>query len=250
MPVEPAGKGRFPEPKEPSGGLAPEERRLITVLFANLSGCTELSTKVDPEDVREAVKVCFSYLNTAIIAQGGTIHKHEGGRVIALFGYPAAREDDPERAIRAGFDMFDVLDSICRVLTLRLRVKTDLRLHVGIASGTVGVGEVGTQEKREVTVMGDPVNLASKLKDAAGRGEIVVSEPVYRASRHLFEYKALEPVAVEGIARPLKVFRPLKERAKPKPKPGIHRLGSSIDNSKRVLCETQTTTRRRKGRMT
>jgi len=212
--------------------LAPEERRLITVLFANLSGCTELSTKVDPEDVREAVKVCFSYLNTAIIAQGGTVHKHEGDQVIALFGYPKAHQDDPERAVRAGFDMVDVLDSINRVLTLRLRVKTDLRLHVGIASGTVGVGEVGTQEKREVTVTGDPVNLASRLKDAAGRGETLVSEPVYRATRYLFEYEDLVSVAVEGIARPLKVFRALKERAKPLPKPGVRGLASLTYNSK------------------
>jgi len=232
MPIKPASAGRLSAPKEPSGGLAPEERRLITILFAGLSGSTALSAKADPEDVREAVKVCFSYLNTAIIARGGTVHKYKGGRVIALFGYPLAREDDPERAVRAGFDMVDVLDSINRVLTLRLRVKTDLRLHVGIDRGTVVVGEVGTREKREVTVTGDPVNLASRLKDAAGRGEIVVSEPVYRASRHHFEYKALEPVAVEGIARPLKVFRALKERARLEPKPGVRGLASPTDNSK------------------
>jgi len=232
MPVRPASAGHLSAPKELPAGLASEERRLITILFADLSGSTALSAKVDPEDVREAVNVCSSYLNTAIIARGGTVHKHKGGRVIALFGYPLAHEDDPERAIRAGFDMVDVLDSINRVLTLRLRVKTDLRLHVGIASGTVGVGEVGTQEKREVTVTGDPVNLASRLKDAAGRGEIVVSEPVYRATRYLFEYKALEPVAVEGIARPVKVFRPMKERAKPEPKPGVRGLTSPAGHSK------------------
>ena len=232
MPIEPAGKGRFPEPKEISGGPAPGERRLITILSADLSGCTELSAKVDSEDVREAVRVCSSYLNTAIIAQGGTVHKHEGEAVVALFGCPAAREDDPERAVRAAFDMFDVLDSICRVLTLRLRVKTDLGLRVGIDRGTVVVGEGGTQAKRELTVMGDALNLASRLKDAAGRGEIVVSEPVYRASRHLFEYKALKPVAVEGIARPLKVFRPIKERAKPLPKPRVRGLASPAYHSK------------------
>jgi class 3 adenylate cyclase len=232
MPIEPAGKGRFPEPKELSGGLAPGERRLITILFAGLSGCTKLSAKVDPEDVREAVKVCFSYLDTAIVAQGGTVHKHEGDRVIALYGYPAAHRDDPERAIRAGFDMIDVLDSINRVLTLRLRVRTDLGLHVGIASGTVVVGEVGTKEKRELTLTGDAVALASRLKDAAVRREIVVSEPVYRASRYLFEYEALVSVALEGIGRPVKVFRPLKERAKPEPKRGVRGSASPAYHSK------------------
>jgi predicted ATPase/class 3 adenylate cyclase len=237
MPIEPASAGRLSAPEELSGGLASEERRLITILFADLSGFTALSSEIDPEEVREAVNVCFSYLNTAIIARGGTVHKYEGDLVIALFGYPAAHEDDPERAVRAGFDMFDVLDSINRVLTLRLKVRTDLGLHVGINSGTVVVGEVGTPQKRELTVMGEAVNLASRLKDAAGRGEIVVSEPVYRASRYLFEYEALEPVAVKGIAQPVKVFRPLKERARPEPKRGVHGLTSPMVGREKELAE-------------
>jgi len=213
-----------------------DERRLITILFADLSGFTGLSSVIDPEDVREAANLCFSYLNTAILTQGGTIHKYEGDLVIALFGYPAAHEDDQERAIRAAFEMFKSLDSINRTLSFRLRVKTDLGLHVGINSGTVVVGEVGTPEKREVTVMGDVVNLASRLKDVAQRGEIVVSEPVFRASRYLFEYEALEPVAVKGIARPVKVFRPLKEKAKPEPKRGIHGLTSPLVGREKELA--------------
>ncbi len=232
MPIKPASAGRDSRPKELYGGAAPGERRLVTILSAGLSGCTALSAKIDTEDVREAVQVCSSYLNTAIIAQGGTVHKHEGEAVIALFGYPKAREDDPERAVRAGFDMFDVLDSINRVLTLRLRVRTDLGLHLGIASGTVVVGGVGTPEKRELTVTGDPVNLASRLKDAAVRREIVVSEPVYRATRYLFEYEDLVSVALEGIGRPLKVYRPLRERTKPKPKPRVRGLASPAGHSK------------------
>jgi len=208
--------------------MSPGERRRVTILASGLSGVTALSAKVDSEDIQEAVKVCFSYLDTAIIAQGGTVHQHEGEAVMALFGYPAAREDDPERAIRAGFDMFEVLDSICRVLTLRLRVRTDLGLRVGIASGTVVVGEAGTKEKRELTVTGDAVTLASLLKDSAVRREIVVSEPVYRASRHLFEYEALVSVALEGIGRPVKVFRPLKEKAKPEPKRGARGSASPV----------------------
>jgi class 3 adenylate cyclase len=218
-----------PGSREASG---PEEGRLITILFADLSGFTALSSELDPEEVREVAKVCFSYLNTAILAQGGTIHKHEGDLVIALFGCPAAHEDDPERAIRAAFEMFGLLDSINRVLAIRFRVRTDLGLHVGIDSGTVVVGEIGSAEKRESTVRGEAVNLASRLKDLAKWGEIVVSEPVYRASRYLFEYEALEPVAVKGVARPVKVFRPMNERAKPKPKRGIHGLASPIYNSK------------------
>jgi len=231
MPVEPlATAGRLSTP--PSGSVTQEERRLLTILFADLSGFTALSSQLDPEEIREVANVCFLFLNQAILGEGGTVHKYEGDLVMALFGYPVAHKDDPKRAIRACFGMFELLGSINQALTTRFKFKTDLGLHMGITSGTVVVGEVGTPEKKEITVMGDAVNLASRLKDSAQRGEILVSEPVYRASRYLFEYEALEPVAVKGIARPVKVFRPLKERAKPEPKRGIHGLTSPIYNSK------------------
>jgi len=209
-----------------------EGRRLLTVLSADLSGFTALSAKIGAKEICETSQVCSSYLNTAILAQGGTVHKHEGDLMIALFGYPAAHEDDPERAIRAAFEMIDLLDSINRALFIRLRVMTDLGLHVGIDTGTAVVREGGGPGKREVSVTGDAVNLASRLKDVAGRGEIVVSEPVFRASRYLFEYEALGPVAVKGIAGPVKVFRPLKERAEPKPKHGVRGHASPKGNSK------------------
>ena len=227
MPVVPSpAAGRLSTP--PSGSVTHEERRHLTVLFADLSGFSALSARLDPEEVREVANLCFGYLNRAIIQEGGTVHKYEGDLVMALFGYPAAHEDDPERALRAAFKMFRLLPDINSSLSFRLRTRTDLGLHVGVNSGTVVVGEVGAEGKTEVTVMGDAVNLGSRLKDMARRGEIMVSEPVFRASRYLFEYEACEPVAVKGIETPVRVFRPLRERDVPEPKRGIQGLHSPL----------------------
>lgn len=205
-----------------------EERRLLTILFADLSGFTALSSKLDPEDVREVASTCFEFLNKPIVKQGGTIHKYEGDLVIALFGFPVAHEDDPERAIRASLDMMNLMPEVNNVLLTKLKKKTDIGLHMGINIGTVVVGEIGSKEKKEHTIMGDAVNLASRLKDVAKRGEIIVSEPIFRTSRYLFDYKALKPVSVKGIDEPLKIFRPMRLKENPEPKRGVQGLYSPM----------------------
>ncbi len=201
-----------------------EELRLVTILFADLSGFTALSSRLDPEDVQEVANTCFELLNKLIIKQGGLIHKYEGDLVIALFGLPVNHEDDPERAIKASLEMMAIMPEINDKLSLKLKKKTDLGLHIGINSGIVFVGEIGSSEKKEFTVMGDAVNLASRLKDVAKRGEIIVSETIFRASRYLFEYEVLAPVSLKGIERPVKIFRPFKIKKKPDPKRGIQGL--------------------------
>ncbi|MEW6687305.1 MAG: adenylate/guanylate cyclase domain-containing protein, partial [Candidatus Edwardsbacteria bacterium] len=208
-----------------------EEKRLVTILFADLSGFTKLSHSLDPEDVQELANCCFEYLNKAVIKHEGTIHKYEGDLVIALFGIPTSHEDDPERAIKAGLEMMGLVPEINETISKRLKAKgvvADLGLHIGINCGTVVAGEVGSLEKKEYTVMGDAVNLASRLKDNAKRGEIIVSEPVFRASRYLFDYEALPPVTAKGIEEPVWVFKPLKIREKPDPKRGIQGLYSPL----------------------
>ncbi len=205
-----------------------EERRLLTILFADLSGFTALSSKLDPEEVQEVASTCFEHLNQPIVKHGGTIHKYEGDLVIALFGYPSAHEDDPERAIQAALEMMALVPEVNRALAGKLNRPTSLGLHAGVNMGTVVVGEIGSKEKKEYTVMGDVVNLTSRLKDIAHMGDIVVSEPVFRASRYLFEYEASPPVAVKGLEDPIRVFKPLRQKERPDPKRGISGLRSPL----------------------
>jgi len=205
-----------------------EERRLITILFADLSGFTTLSAKLDPEEVRDVANICLEYLNKAIINHGGTIHKYEGDSVIALFGFPLAHEDDPERAIKASLEMLRLLPEINKTLRSKLKKKTDLGLHIGINSGTVVVGEIGSDQKKEYTVMGDVVNFASRLKDMAKKGEILVSESVFRVSRYLFDYEVCLPISVKGIEELVEVFKPIRVKEKAEPKRGIKGLYSPL----------------------
>jgi class 3 adenylate cyclase/tetratricopeptide (TPR) repeat protein len=213
-----------------------EERRLLTILFADLSGFTALSARLDPEEVREAVNISFEHLNKLIAAEGGTVLKYEGDLVMAVFGHPASHEDDPERAVRAALGMFQRLPDVNRDLAARLRIEGGVGLHAGINSGTVVVGEIGSAEKREHTVMGEAVNLASRLKDAARDGEILVTQPVFRGTRYLFEYEPRPKIQAKGFDRPVAVFRPVKTREKPEPKRGIAGLASPMVGRDRELA--------------
>lgn len=213
-----------------------EERRLLTILFADLSGFTALSAGRDPEEVREAVNISFEHLNKPIAAEDGTILKYEGDLVMAVFGHPTAHEDDPERAVRAALGMFERMDAVNRELASRLKTDARVGLHIGINSGTVVVGEIGSDEKRERTVMGEAVNLASRLKDAATTGEVLVSEPVFRATRYLFEYQPKPKVTAKGFDQPIAVFQPVKLRDKPEPKRGIAGLSSPMVGRERELA--------------
>ncbi len=213
-----------------------EERRLLTILFADLSGFTALSAGLDPEEVREAVNISFEHINKPIAAEDGTVLKYEGDLVMAVFGHPTAHEDDPERAVRAALGMFGRMDAVNRELASRLKIHAQVGLHIGINSGTVVVGEIGSDEKRERTVMGEAVNLASRLKDAAATGETLVSEPVFRATRYLFEYQPRPKVTAKGFDQPIAVFQPLRLRDKPEPKRGIAGLSSPMVGRERELA--------------
>ncbi|MCK4756662.1 tetratricopeptide repeat protein, partial [candidate division WOR-3 bacterium] len=209
-----------------------------------------LSQHLDPEEVSDAVNTCFEILNPIIIKHGGTIHKYEGDLVIALFGFPVTHEDDPERAIKASLEMFKYLPEINKKLTIKLQKKTQFGLHIGINSGRVMVAEIGSREKKEHTVMGDVVNLASRLKDAAKQGEIFVSESVYRASHYLFDYQTLPPIKVKGYDTEIQVFKPLSIKKKPESKRGIRGLYSPLvsrEKELKLLLESVENLRQGKG---
>ena len=210
--------------KLPSEG----ERRFVTLVFADLSGFTAMSKALEPEEVRDAANLCFEHLNTAIIKQGGTIYKYEGDLVIAIFGLPEMHEDDPERAVRAALEMMDYLPQINRALSAKLRIKGALGLHIGINSGTVYVGEVGSADKHEYSVMGDVVNFASRLKDVSKYGEIIVAESTYRLTRYLFDYAPVTELTIKGLEGRIRAYKPSGIKEKPEPKRGIQGLYSPM----------------------
>jgi class 3 adenylate cyclase len=151
------------------------ERRQVTILFADLCGFTAMSRTLDPEEVRELVARYTALVDGIVVGYGGTVDKHIGDAVMALFGAPRAHDDDPMRAARAALDIHDALGRMSANST-RL-----LQAHVGIASGEVIAGVLDRGNANDYTVLGDSVNLAARLVAAAGPGQTFLSDGVYRA---------------------------------------------------------------------
>src|SRR5438552_10444137 len=126
-----------------------EERKLVTIVFTDVSGFTALSEKLDPEKVRELINACFDWLVPVVQKYEGTIDKFIGDEIMALFGAPIAHEDDPERALRASLEMMDAIVGINRTHG------TELGLHIGINSGPVVAGQFGAQNGHAYSVSGD-----------------------------------------------------------------------------------------------
>jgi class 3 adenylate cyclase/tetratricopeptide (TPR) repeat protein len=186
------------------------ERRTATVLFADISGFTAMSEKIDPEELTAIVNDCFSRMGRVIELKGGTIDKFMGDCIMVLFGVPQAIEDAPQKAVDCAIEMRSALQEFSEERAL----ETPLDLHVGINSGELIYGEIGSEQKKQYTVMGDIVNVASRLEDASDRGQILVGVPTYRATAGDFEYRELRPVTVRGKSEPVPVYELLAARSK------------------------------------
>jgi class 3 adenylate cyclase/tetratricopeptide (TPR) repeat protein len=194
-------------------GITAGERKQVTVMFADISGFTAMSEQRDAEEVVTLLNACFAKLTECVYRYEGTIDKYIGDAIMAVFGAPRAHEDDPERAIRTALDMREALDEFNASPPLPLA--DPLGIHMGIGTGYVVAGLIGTERHQDYTVMGDAVNLASRLEDVSDRGQIFVSEDTYRLTSRLFVFKELEPVTVKGKAEPVKVFEVLGAREQP-----------------------------------
>jgi len=183
---------------------AREERKVVTVLFADLAGFTARSETLDPEDVRAFLLPYYEVLSSEITRHGGLVDRFLGDGVMALFGAPVAHEDDPERAVRAALRIIE------RIPGLGL----DLHLRLGINTGSV-LFAAGSGGERDDAVTGDAVNTAARLQALAPTDGVVVGEATYRATSHLFAYEALPPTLVKGKAEPLGVWQALRALAHP-----------------------------------
>src|ERR1700759_1294444 len=162
------------EPAARASGPA-SQRRLVSVLFADLVGFTALSEHRDPEEVRDLLSRYFERCRTLIERYGGTVEKFIGDAVMAVWGSPVAREDDPERAVRAGLNLTQVVPEI----------HPDLRVRVGILTGNAAV-DVGAES--EGMVLGDTVNTASRLQSIATAGTVLVDDVTRRGSEAAIAY--------------------------------------------------------------
>jgi class 3 adenylate cyclase/tetratricopeptide (TPR) repeat protein len=186
---------------------AGEERKVVTVLFCDLVGFTARSDRADPEDVGAMLRPFHQRLRAEVGRFGGTLDKFIGDAVMAVFGAPAAHEDDPERAVRCALGMLAAIQQLNDA-----DPSLDLAVRIGIASGEALV-TLGPTEETEA-VVGDVVNVAARLQGVAPVGRIVVEEATWRATRALIDDQRLDPVRVKGKAEPVAIFRVTAARSR------------------------------------
>ena len=187
------------------------ERRNLTVVFCDMVGSTELSSRLDPEDMRDIMRAFQRCCESAIFGFDGRIGRYMGDGILAYFGFPAAHEDSAERAVQAA------LEGIRLVSELSFEGVPHLEMRVGIATGLVVVGDlIGEGSSREFALVGDAPNLAARLQQLAKPNQILVAPATRRLLGDLFEFEDLgdldvkgflEPIAVSGVLRRSKASR-------------------------------------------
>src|SRR5512140_1480335 len=186
-----------------------EQRKVVTILFADLSGSTPLAEKLDPEELRAILGSYFGALARQIHRYEGTIDKYIGDAVMAVFGAPLSHEDDAERAIRAALTMQASIIRLNDDLERRYGVR--LTLRIGVNTGEVVAGMLAGDVQRAYTVVGDAVNTAQRLESAAPLGAVLVSETTRRLALHHFEFERREPVVLKGKSEPVITYRVVRE---------------------------------------
>ncbi len=183
-----------------------EERRVVTVLFADMTGSTALADRMDPEEVRQLMAGYFEAMAQVIHRHGGTIEKYIGDAVMAIFGLPVAHEDDPERAVRAALEM---LEALKRFNEQRLAADPEappVQIRIGISTGEVVAGGAAG-DGGQFLVTGDTVNVAARFQQQAEPGTILVGSRTYRSTHGAIVYQPLSPIQVKGKPQPLRVWQ-------------------------------------------
>jgi class 3 adenylate cyclase/tetratricopeptide (TPR) repeat protein len=192
-----------------------DQRRVVTVVFADLVGFTALSEHRDPEQVKGLVDRCFERLVADIAAFGGEVDKIVGDAILALFGAPVAHEDDAERAVRAALQMHATLAAAEADLGL------GVRLRVGVNTGEVLVGAL--RAGGDYTAMGDVVNTAQRLQAAAEPGQVLVGPTTHRATRRVVTYRSVGEITAKGREAPVPAWVAEGARLPPGYRPDRHR---------------------------
>ena len=196
----------------PLGEGAPgrgEERKIVSVLFADLVGFTAASDRADPEEVLATLRPYHALLRTEIVRYGGTVEKFIGDAVMAVFGAPVAHEDDAERAVRAGLRIVEALAELNAE-----RSGSELAVRVAINTGEAIVSLGARPEQGEGMVAGDVVNTASRLQQVAPVGGVVVGEGTWRATAQMIDYEPMDAAEVKGKAEPIPVWRAVQARSR------------------------------------
>jgi len=199
------------------------ERKPVTALFVDVVGSTTLAEQMDPEDWTAMINEAFDLLSRAVFRYEGTIAQLQGDAMLAFFGAPVAHEDDPDRAVLAALDMLEATAEYARQLKAGYGI--DFQVRIGINTGPVVVGNVGSDLRYEYTALGDAVNVAARMQTAAAPATILVTEATRRLTGDAFEIEDLGEIAVKGKTGPVHAFRIVGRKAEPARRRGLDAVG-------------------------
>lgn len=200
------------------------ERREVAVLFADAVGFTHLSVSLDAESIFNLINDLLGRLMECIQRYDGMVDKFTGDGLMAVFGAPIAHENDPELAVRAALDMQKAaaeFESIARA-----QLGAPLQIRIGIHSGLAVAGIIGTEQQSAYTVIGETVNLASRLQTMARAGSILTSERVYHQTQAFFHFQAAGTLPIKGLDQPIAVYEAVSDRSEPLSARGIAGVSS------------------------
>lgn len=202
------------------------ERRIVTILFCDVKGSTAASEALDPEEWAEIMNGIFESMIRPVYEYEGTIVRLMGDAILAFFGAPIAHEDDPQRAVLAGLDIQngiqDYRDSV------RRKWGVEFELRVGINTGLVVVGAMGSDLRMEYTAMGDAINLAARMEATAQPGTVQIAENTYQQVAPFFEVKDLGGIEVKGKSTPVQAFQVLTLKDSPGQLRGVEGLEAPL----------------------
>jgi class 3 adenylate cyclase len=220
--TENRGNGESEKKQTPASDARPQtldarradgERRQLTVMFCDLVGSTVLSAQLDPEELREVVRAYQDACTTVIQRYDGHIAQHLGDGLLVYFGYPQAHEDDAQRAVRAGLEILAGLQPLNAQPPpiVRARLPHLVQVRIGVHTGLVVIGEIGSSDKREILALGETPNIAARVQGQAAPDEVVISAVTYRLVEGLFECEDRGQPELKEVSTPLTLYRVVKE---------------------------------------
>ncbi len=196
---------QHPEAANPSG-----RKERLTMFFSDVRGFTSMSEKMEPQEVQQLLSKYFTEMTTILFKHGGTLDKFMGDAIMAFFGNPLPQPDQAKRAVLMAVEMQEAITTLNQKLTAEGRRM--IGVGMGINTGDVTVGNLGSKDFLDYTVIGDAVNLACRLEQNAKAGEIIITQATYDEVKDVVEAEPMEPIRVKGKSEPIPIYRVVRRR--------------------------------------
>ena len=190
------------------------QRKKLTVFFSDIVGFTDITEHLESEELTSLINFYLNEMSTIALKYGGTIDKYIGDAILIFFGDPetSGYAEDATNCLKMAIEMQQKMQELTNVWGKNFGLKTALSIRIGINTGFCTVGNFGSENRLDYTVIGSPVNLASRLESSAQPNKIVVSEETYLLVRDLFELEEVGEIKLKGISRPVKYFEVISEQ--------------------------------------